>query len=377
MVFRSIINFFRRKQSKIEIKKEVNLSRVVKEKESLEKPVEETIKEVKERKRIETEGRAEEKRKEVLDEEREKIEEEIVEEIQTIEKEEIKEEIDKEILKKKELGKKKIKIHKDKKEIPRVIALANQKGGVGKSTTAINMSASMAKLGKKVILIDIDPQANTTSGVGINKYNVNRTIYDAMIERADINELIQETNIDGLFIVPSNIHLAGAEVELVNMMMREQRLKKIIEPIRDKYDFIIIDCPPALSVLTINALVAADEVLIPIQCEYYALEGLGQLLRTIELVKNNLNSNLEISGFVMTMYDSRTKLSGQVVDEVRRYFGEKVYKTIIPRNVRVSEAPSYGLPVILYDPDCKGAIAYINFTKEVINYGEKRTWKGT
>lgn len=269
------------------------------------------------------------------------------------------------------------KTTKEEEEIRRIIAIANQKGGVGKSTTAINMSASMANMGKKVILIDIDPQANTTSGLGINKYEVNRSIYDAIIEKVNINKLIKETKIDGLFIIPSNIHLAGAEIELVNMMMREHRLRKVIEPIRNNYDFIIIDCPPALGILTINALVAADEVIVPIQCEYYALEGLGQLIKTIELVKNNLNSNLEISGFVMTMYDSRTKLASQVVEEVKRYFGEKVYRTIIPRNVRVSEAPSYGLPVIFYDPNCKGSLAYKNFTKEVINHGKKRIGEGT
>lgn len=326
MVFRSIINLFRRKKGKREIKKETDFKRVEKEEKLIKKPIEEEIKEVKE-----------------------EIKTKINEKIKT----------------------------KAKKKIARVIALTNQKGGVGKSTTAINMSACLAEMGENIVLIDVDPQANTTSGLGVNKYKVDKSIYDAIIGKANIKELVLNTRVEGLSLIPSNIHLAGAEIELVNMMMREHRLRKVIEPIRNNYDFIIIDCPPALGILTINALVAADEVIVPIQCEYYALEGLGQLIKTIELVKNNLNKNLEISGFVMTMYDSRTKLASQVVEEVKRYFGEKVYKTIIPRNVRVSEAPSYGLPVIFYDPNCKGSLAYKNFTKEVINYGKKRIGEGT
>lgn len=326
MVFRSIINLFRRKKGKREIKKETDFKRVEKEEKLIKKPIEEGIKEVEE-------------------------------EIKTKVNEKIK--------------------AKAKKKIARVIALANQKGGVGKSTTAINMSASLAEMGENIVLIDVDPQANTTSGLGVDKYKVDKSIYDAIIGKANIKELVLNTRVEGLSLIPSNIHLAGAEIELVNMMMREHRLRKVIEPIRNNYDFIIIDCPPALGILTINALVAADEVIVPIQCEYYALEGLGQLIKTIELVKNNLNNNLEISGFVMTMYDSRTKLASQVVEEVKRYFGEKVYKTIIPRNVRVSEAPSYGLPVIFYDPNCKGSLAYKNFTKEVINHGKKRIGEGT
>jgi len=326
MVFRSIINLFRRKKGKREIKKETDFKRVEKEEKLIKKPIEEEIKEVKE-----------------------EIKTKINEKIKT----------------------------KAKKKIARVIALTNQKGGVGKSTTAINMSACLAEMGENIVLIDVDPQANTTSGLGVNKYKVDKSIYDAIIGKANIKELVLNTRVEGLSLIPSNIHLAGAEIELVNMMMREHRLRKVIEPIRNNYDFIIIDCPPALGILTINALVAADEVIVPIQCEYYALEGLGQLIKTIELVKNNLNKNLEISGFVMTMYDSRTKLASQVVEEVKRYFGEKVYKTIIPRNVRVSEAPSYGLPVIFYDPNCKGSLAYKNFTKEVINHGKKRIGEGT
>ncbi len=326
MVFRSIINLFRRKKGKREIKKETDFKRVEKEEKLIKKPIEEGIKEVEE-----------------------EIKTKVNEKIKT----------------------------KAKKKIARVIALANQKGGVGKSTTAINMSASLAEMGENIVLIDVDPQANTTSGLGVDKYKVDKSIYDAIIGKANIKELVLNTRVEGLSLIPSNIHLAGAEIELVNMMMREHRLRKVIEPIRNNYDFIIIDCPPALGILTINALVAADEVIVPIQCEYYALEGLGQLIKTIELVKNNLNNNLEISGFVMTMYDSRTKLASQVVEEVKRYFGEKVYKTIIPRNVRVSEAPSYGLPVIFYDPNCKGSLAYKNFTKEVINHGKKRIGEGT
>ncbi len=326
MVFRSIINLFRRKKGKREIKKETDFKRVEKEEKLIKKPIEEEIKEVKE-----------------------EIKTKINEKIKT----------------------------KVKKKIARVIALTNQKGGVGKSTTAVNMSACLAEMGENIVLIDVDPQANTTSGLGVNKYKVDKSIYDAIIGKANIKELVLNTSVEGLSLIPSNINLAGAEIELVNMMMREHRLRKVIEPIRNNYDFIIIDCPPALGILTINALVAADEVIVPIQCEYYALEGLGQLIKTIELVKNNLNKNLEISGFVMTMYDSRTKLASQVVEEVKRYFGEKVYKTIIPRNVRVSEAPSYGLPVIFYDPNCKGSLAYKNFTKEVINHGKKRIGEGT
>lgn len=326
MVFRSIINLFRRKKGNREIKKETDLKRVEKEEKLIKKPIEEEIKEVEE-----------------------EIKTKINEKIKT----------------------------KVKKKIVRVIALANQKGGVGKSTTAINMSACLAEMGENIVLIDVDPQANTTSGLGVNKYKVDKSIYDAIIGKANIKGLVLNTSVEGLSLIPSNINLAGAEIELVNMMMREHRLRKVIEPIRNNYDFIIIDCPPALGILTINALVAADEVIVPIQCEYYALEGLGQLIKTIELVKNNLNNNLEISGFVMTMYDSRTKLASQVVEEVKRYFGEKVYRTIIPRNVRVSEAPSYGLPVIFYDPNCKGSLAYKNFTKEVINHGKKRIGEGT
>jgi chromosome partitioning protein len=326
MVFKSIIKFFSRKKVKEEIKKETNFKGVIKEKKLIKKPVEEEIKEVEEG-------------------------------IKTKVNERIKARL--------------------KKETARVIALANQKGGVGKSTTAINMSASLTEMGENIVLIDVDPQANTTSGLGVNKYEVDKSIYDAIIGKANIKELVLNTSVEGLSLIPSNINLAGAEIELVNMMMREYRLRKVIEPIRNNYDFIIIDCPPALGILTINALVAADEVIVPIQCEYYALEGLGQLMKTIELVKNNLNNNLEISGFVMTMYDSRTKLASQVVEEVKRYFGEKVYKTIIPRNVRVSEAPSYGLPVIFYDPYCKGSLAYKNFAKEVINHGKKRIGEGT
>lgn len=326
MVFRSIINLFRCKKGKREIKKETDFKRVEKEEKLIKKPIEEGIKEVEE-----------------------EIKTKVNEKIKT----------------------------KAKKKIARVIALTNQKGGVGKSTTAINMSACLAEMGENIVLIDVDPQANTTSGLGVNKYKVDKSIYDAIIGKANIKELVLNTRVEGLSLIPSNIHLAGAEIELVNMMMREHRLRKVIEPIRNNYDFIIIDCPPALGILTINALVAADEVIVPIQCEYYALEGLGQLIKTIELVKNNLNNNLEISGFVMTMYDSRTKLASQVVEEVKRYFGEKVYKTIIPRNVRVSEAPSYGLPVIFYDPNCKGSLAYKNFTKEVINHGKKRIGEGT
>lgn len=247
----------------------------------------------------------------------------------------------------------------------KVISVANQKGGVGKTTTTVNLSTILAKKGKKVLLIDTDPQGNATSGLGITK-ELELSVYDILIGDTKFNETIQETNVKNLSVCPSNISLAGAEVELVSMMSREQRLKTKLDEVKDKYDYILIDCPPSLGLITLNAFTASDSVLIPVQCEYFALEGLGQLLNTVNLVKKHLNKNLEIEGALLTMYDARTNLSNQVVKEVKKYFENKVYKTVIPRNVRLSEAPSYGMPISLYDPKSKGAKAYEKFTKELL-----------
>jgi len=254
----------------------------------------------------------------------------------------------------------------------RIIAIANQKGGVGKSTTAVNMAAYLGMEGFKTLLVDMDPQSNSTSGIGINSDNIKGSVYDILIEEEDPDKVMVDTQYQNLKLLPSAIELAGAEVEMVSGMKREYKLKKAVDKIKDQFQFIIIDCPPALGLLTINALTAAKEVLIPIQCEYYALEGLGQLINTINLVKNNLNEDLNITGAVMTMYDPRIKLAEQVIDEVKKYFGKKVFDTIIPRNVRLSEAPSYGQPIMIYDSGCKGALAYKNLTKEVIENGKKR-----
>ena len=247
----------------------------------------------------------------------------------------------------------------------KIVAIANQKGGVGKTTTAVNLSSIVARRGKKVILIDADPQGNATSGVGVTK-EVEESIYDVLVGDTTVQETIQSTNIRNLKVCPSNINLAGAEVELVSMMSREQRLKEKIDEIKDKFDFILIDCPPSLGLITLNAFTASDSILIPVQCEYYALEGLGQLLNTVNLVKKHLNKGLEIEGALLTMYDARTNLSNQVVKEVKKYFDEKVYKTVIPRNVRLSEAPSYGMPITLFDARSKGAKSYEKFAKEFL-----------
>ena len=252
----------------------------------------------------------------------------------------------------------------------KVISVANQKGGVGKTTTTVNLSTMLAKKGKRVLLIDTDPQGNATSGLGITK-ELELSVYDVLVGDTEMIETLQESNIKNLTICPSNISLAGAEVELVSMMSREQRLKTKLDEIKDNYDYILIDCPPSLGLVTLNAFTASDSVLIPVQCEYFALEGLGQLLNTVNLVKKHLNKNLEIEGALLTMYDARTNLSNQVVKEVKKYFENKVYKTVIPRNVRLSEAPSYGMPISLYDPKSKGAKAYEKFTKEIIKNNEK------
>lgn len=255
--------------------------------------------------------------------------------------------------------------------LSKVIAIANQKGGVGKTTTNVNLSACLAIAGKKVLTIDIDPQGNTSSGLGIDKKTVKKSIYDVLINDTPIDEAIIQTKVRNLSIIPSNIQLAGAEIEMVSMISREQILKRSMAPIRDLYDFILIDCPPSLGLITINALTASDKVLVPIQCEYYALEGLSQLMNTVKLVKKHLNTFLEVEGVVLTMFDGRTNLSLQVVDEVKKYFRNKVYKTIIPRNVKLGEAPSHGLPIILYDPKCSGAEAYTDLAEEVMEVNEE------
>lgn len=251
----------------------------------------------------------------------------------------------------------------------KIIAVANQKGGVGKTTTSVNLGAGLASLGKKVLLVDIDPQGNTTSGIGINKADVKYCIYDVLINDIHPSDAIIFTQVDNLCIIPATIQLAGAEIELVPTISREVRLKKSLQVIRDRFDYIIIDCPPSLGILTINSLTASDSVLIPIQCEYYALEGLSQLLNTIRLVQKHLNTHLQIEGVLLTMLDARTNLGIQVIEEVKKYFQDKVYQTVIPRNVRLSEAPSHGQSIITYDPKSKGAEMYSDLAKEVIGLG--------
>jgi chromosome partitioning protein len=250
--------------------------------------------------------------------------------------------------------------------MPRIIAIANQKGGVGKTTTAVNLSAALAQLGEKVLLLDIDPQGNATSGIGIQKKEVKACIYDSLINGLPLERVVMPSQWENLAVIPATIQLAGAEIELVPTVSREVKLKQALESIKDRYTRIIIDCPPSLGLLTLNALTAADSILIPIQCEYYALEGLGQLMNTISLVRKHLNENLKIEGVVLTMFDSRTNLSEQVVEEVKEFFQEMVFETIIPRNVRLSEAPSHGLHILAYDPRSKGAELYLSLAREVI-----------
>ena len=255
----------------------------------------------------------------------------------------------------------------------KIISIANQKGGVGKTTTSVNLSTILAKKGKKVLMIDADPQGNASSGVGVDREDIELSIYDILINDTPVENVVIKTKIKNLDICPSNINLAGAEVELVSVMSREHRLKEKLDLIKDEYDFIIIDCPPSIGLITLNAFTSSDSVLIPVQCEYYALEGLGQLLNTISLVKKHLNKSIEVEGALLTMYDIRTNLSNQVVKEVKKYFNDKVYKNVIPRNVKLSEAPSYGMPISIYDPRSKGAKSYEKFVKEFIKNNETET----
>ncbi len=252
----------------------------------------------------------------------------------------------------------------------KIIAVANQKGGVGKTTTTVNLAACLAKMGKKVLLVDIDPQGNSTSGLGIDKRRCEKTVYDCLVNEEKAENVIVETDYENLFVCPSNLNLSGAEIELISVMGRENRLKEALSTVKEQFDFIFIDSPPSLGLITINTLTAADSVLIPIQCEYYALEGVSQLVETIKKIKKALNPSLYIEGIAMTMYDARTNLAVQVVDEVKRFFPEKVYKTIIPRNVRVSEAPGFGKPVIYYDEASKGAEAYMELASELLSVQE-------
>ena len=245
-----------------------------------------------------------------------------------------------------------------------IIAIANQKGGVGKSTTAINLGAGLALQGEKVLIVDLDPQGNTSSGLGIDRANIELSTYEVLIDEAPIDDAIEPTSVRDLHVVPATIELAGAEIELVSIFSREMRLASALKPITDEYDFILIDCPPSLGLLTINGLAAANEVIIPIQCEYYALEGVSQLMRNVQLVQQSLNPQLEVEGVILTMFDGRTTLSADVVEQVREHFGETTYKTVIPRTVRLSEAPSYGEPIEAYDPMSRGAIAYRELARE-------------
>jgi chromosome partitioning protein len=245
-----------------------------------------------------------------------------------------------------------------------IVAIANQKGGVGKSTTAINLGAALAFQGERVLLVDLDPQGNTSSGLGIDRSSIRASMYEVLVDETPVEDVVEPTSVRDLFVLPATIELAGAEIELVSMFSRESRLSKAIAKVQDQYDFMLIDCPPSLGLLTVNGLAAASEVIIPIQCEYYALEGVSQLMRNIQLVKQNLNPQLEVEGVMLTMFDGRTTLSADVVAQVRAHFGERTYRTIIPRTVRLSEAPSYGEPIEAFDPMSRGAIAYRELARE-------------
>jgi len=253
--------------------------------------------------------------------------------------------------------------------VVKVISIANQKGGVGKTTTSVNLSACLAHLGKKVLLVDIDPQGNATSGIGIEKADVNQCVYNVLVDDVEAKNVILNTAIPNFDIIPATIQLAGAEIELVPTISREVRLKRALDTVKGNYDYILIDCPPSLGLLTLNSLTASDSIIIPVQCEYYALEGLSQLLSTVRLVQKHLNKNLAIEGVLLTMLDARTNLGLQVIEEVKKYFQDRVYKSIIPRNVRLSEAPSHGKPIITYDPKSRGAEVYLDLAKEVIDNG--------
>jgi chromosome partitioning protein len=256
--------------------------------------------------------------------------------------------------------------------LPRIISIANQKGGVGKTTTAVNLGAALAELGYRVLVIDLDPQGNATTGMGISHRNVEGSIYDVIMNDAPIEDCVEPTSVRNLFVVPATIDLAGAEIELVPAFSRELKLRRALQNVSDDYEFTLIDCPPSLGLLTVNGLAASDDVIVPIQCEYYALEGLGQLLRNVALVKTNLNPTLDVRGIVLTMYDARTKLAEQVEHEVRAHFGAKVYRTVVPRTVRISEAPSFGQPVTVFDATSRGALAYRELAKEVSRGATRR-----
>jgi chromosome partitioning protein len=256
--------------------------------------------------------------------------------------------------------------------MPRIIAIANQKGGVGKTTTAVNLGAALAEAGFRVLVVDLDPQGNATTGLGINARDLQGSVYDVIMNDAPIEDCIEPTSLKNLFVAPATIDLAGAEIELVPAFSRELKMRRALEGVKDQYDIVLVDCPPSLGLITINGLAAADDVIVPVQCEYYALEGLGQLLRNVNLVRNNLNPTLDVRGMVLTMFDARTKLSDQVEANVRSHFGAKVYRTVIPRTVRLSEAPSFGQPIILFDSTSRGAIAYRELAKEVSRGATRR-----
>jgi chromosome partitioning protein len=259
----------------------------------------------------------------------------------------------------------------------KVIALANQKGGVGKTTTAINLAASLAVLEQKVLLVDADPQANSTSGIGFDTKNIKTTIYECLIDEVNPANIILNSEIEGLDLLPSSIDLVGAEIEMLNLPKRERVLRKVLEKVRDNYDFLLIDCSPSLGLITVNALTAADSVIIPVQCEYFALEGLGKLLNTIKIIQTRLNPDLEIEGVLLTMYDSRLRLSNQVVDEVKKHFQQMVFETIVQRNIKLGEAPSFGKPAILYDADSKGAVSHLNLARELLQKNDKTLIKSS